>query len=263
MGQAIIVELVQVGTGRLADVYPRFRAHLPAPVHPPGAEAGVAPAVTQTDFQVGAGIHHATKDEGGKSNRPVHQVADGVVQVIAGVPVAHQGLAALLVHQHHRAHLFRRLPQGQKLRVVVGIAVNVVVNHGADEAHSVDTPVQFGDSQVYILHRNNRHALETVGVVHGHLIHFVVALPVHGGNDLGVPVVVVVKAKGGDHVNIHAQGVHIVDTLLRRPGVAGADAHFPGLDTVPLPAFPHGPDETLGRQMSVYVYAAHLYLRIG
>ena len=177
------------------------------------------------------------------------------MQVVAGVAVAHQGAAALLMHQQNRAHLLGGFPERHKLGVIVGFAVDMVVDHSPDEAHSVDAVLQFGHGQVDILHRDDGHALEAVGVVHSHLIDLVVALPVHGGDDLGVPLVVVIEAEGGDDVDVDAQGVHIVDALLRRPGVAGADPHFAGFDAVPFPAGGHGPDETLGRQVGVNIDA--------
>ena len=215
--------------------------------------------MAQADPQIRAGVHYPAKDKAGIGNGPVDQVANGVVQVVAGIAVAHQGTTALLMHQHNRAHLLGGFPQGHKLRVIVGFAVDMVVNHRPDETHPADAALQLGHGQLDILHRDDRHALKAVGIVHGHLIDLVVALPVHGGDDLGVPLVVVVKAESGDDVDIHAQGVHIVDALFRRPGVAGADPHFPRLDPVPLPARPHSANETLGGQVRVNIDAPQFF----
>src|ERR671915_1140075 len=74
VGQAVIVELPQIGAGGLLDVDPSFRTHLPAPVHATNAVTGVAAAMGQADFQVGALVHNPPKDKGGEGNRPVYQV---------------------------------------------------------------------------------------------------------------------------------------------------------------------------------------------
>ena len=84
---------------------PGFRAHLPAPVHAPDAKAGIASAVGQTDVEIWAGIHHPAKHKRGKRHRPVHQVADGVGQVIARGPLGDQGQAGLMDEQQG-SHLF-------------------------------------------------------------------------------------------------------------------------------------------------------------
>ena len=108
-------------------------AHLPATVHPSDAEAGVATAVGQADFEFRAGIHHAAEDEGGKSHGPVDQIADGVRQVIA-LGASHDQRWPSLMDEDQRPHTLRLFPKGQKLGFVEGAAVDMVVDHGALQA---------------------------------------------------------------------------------------------------------------------------------
>src|SRR5713101_2557724 len=121
MGQTIVVELAEIGTGWLLDVHPRLGTDLPAPVHAADAEAGIATAMGQADLQVGAPIHHPAEDQGGESDSPVHQIANGIGQMITVSAVADQRRAAL-VDKDQGAQLLRRLPEGEELWRVEGPA---------------------------------------------------------------------------------------------------------------------------------------------
>ena len=165
---------------------------------------------------------------------------------------------ATLVDKHQGAHLLCRLPQGHEDRVIVGAPIDFVIDHRPHQAERVDRPVQLSDGRWHVLHGNLRKALKTLRMVHGHLMHFVVALPVHGGDSLGIPVVVVKSCPGGDDVDIHPERVHVGEALLWGPDRPGSNAHAARCDAVPrLPGL-HGMDEALGGQMSMNIDTAHV-----
>src|SRR5439155_25093076 len=125
----VVVETSQIGARRLADLHARLGTYLPAAVHPTDPVAGIAAAVAQADFEVRTGVHHATEYQRSKGYRPIRQVADGIRQVVAFHTRADDRFAAL-VEQDERPQSLRRLPEGQKLRLVQSAPIDVVVDHG-------------------------------------------------------------------------------------------------------------------------------------
>ena len=177
--------------------------------------------------------------------------------MVAGLPFRADGLTAL-VDKDKGAHFLGRFPEGPEFRLVKGFAVHLVANHGSLETQLQHGPLQFGDGGRGILHREDSQAGQPLGVVQGHLADFVVAVPGDGGGNGRILVILIKAGGGGDHLNIHAQGVHIGDALFRRPGIAGIEK-FPvgGGHAVPILAGQDGPLKALGSGMGVNVDATH------
>jgi hypothetical protein len=165
------------------------------------------------------------------------------------------------VNEHEGSHLLGRFPQRQKLWLVIGPTVRGIVDHGSHQTQPVNRPVQFSDGRGGVLHRNLRQALETIGVVNGHLMYFVVAVAVHGRDRRGILIVVIKCRSRRDHMHIHTERVHVRKALFRSPDRPRRNTHRPWLNAVPCFPVLHGADETLRRQMSVNINAAHVYLR--
>ena len=259
MGEAVVVEAAEVGAGRMADVGAGFGAHLPAAIHPADAEAGIAAAVSQADFQVGAFIKHAAIDERGEGDGAVDGVADGVGEMPAvGAGFHYRGVA--LVDEEERAQLLGGLPEGEKSGVVIGLGVDLVVNHRANHSQLLDGALEFGNGGRKVLHRQGGQAAEAVGMVKGELMHFVVALPGDGGGDGRLPVVQVKGGAGGNHLDVDAEGVHIGDALLRRPHFHRVDVGFGagGGEAVPGLAGGDGALKALGFVVGVEVNGPHM-----
>jgi hypothetical protein len=91
-------------------------------------------------------------------------------------------------------------------------------------------------------------------------MHLFIALPVHGGDGLGIPIVVVETRPGGYYMHVYPERFHVGEALLRCPDRTGSNAYTARPDAVPVfPGLP-GLDETLRCQMSVNVDAAHVCL---
>ena len=240
---------------------PGLGTHLPAPIHPPDAVAGVAAAVAQANPQVGIFIHYPAKDETGKGNGPVGQVADGVGQVIFAVAGADHR-RPILMNQHNRAQLLRRRPQGEKLRVIVGFAVDIIANHRPLQPQLRHGTLQFRHRRRHILHRQVSQAGKAGRIVPGQLGHIVVALPIHRHDGVQVPVVAVEKGVGGQDVDIDAQGIHILEAFRGRPhppgGIVGkAGGHQFRREGIIAAALAHGPQAIFRGNVGVDVNATH------
>src|SRR4029077_8358619 len=133
--------------GRLLDVGARLGPDLPSVIHPPDPEAGVAPAVAENDLQIWALVHDTARHQGRERDRAIDQVADGVGQVIALRPRAHQGLAALM-EEDQRAQLLGRLPEGTELRLVERPAVDVIVDLDTFEPDLRHAALELRDSRL-------------------------------------------------------------------------------------------------------------------
>ena len=93
-------------------------------------------------------------------------------------------------------------------------------------------------------------------------MHFVIALPVHGGNGLGISIVVIEACPGGDDLDIDPERVHVGEALGWGPDSSGSNAHTTRLDAVPGLSSLDSTDEALRGQMSVNIDTAHIYLPI-
>ena len=127
-----------------------------------------------------------------------------------------------------------------------------------------------------VLHGQGGQPGETVGPGLHHLADFIVALSGGGSGDVGVEVVVVETAEGGNDVNIHAEGVHVGEALFRGPSGLGRQLTEPftvsghqdlaaagvlvAPEGMPCPSRFGGAPEALGRQVGVDVDAAHVGL---
>src|SRR5712692_947147 len=235
MGQTIVVELAEIGAGWLLDVCPCLGTHLPAPVHAADAEAGIAAAVCQTDLEVGACVHHPTEDQGREGHGPVRQIANSIGQMIPVSARAHHGRATL-VHKDQGLQLLGCLPEGQQFWCVEGLAIDRIIEHGAFEAELSDAAFEFIDSRLQVLHRQGAETSKAVRVVADHLTDFVVRLAA-GGHGLGVGGERVVPDERGHHLHVHAQGVHVCQTLHGIPGEwrrEGLPAPAQAVDQPPL-----------------------------
>jgi hypothetical protein len=76
--------------------------------------------------------------------------------------------------------------KGVNSGVIVGAPLGFVLDHRPHETQFVDRVVQLGDGRLDVLHRDLREAFEVVRILHRHLTHFLIALPVHGGDGLGI-----------------------------------------------------------------------------
>ena len=119
--------------------------------------------------------------------------------------------------EKQRAHLLGGLPEGQEPRVVKGCVVHLIVNHRPYHTQLVHCPVQLGDGGGNVLHRQRGKAFEAVGVVHGQLVDFIVAIPGNGAGNGRVAVIHIKGGTGGHHLHVHPQGVHVGNPLFRRP----------------------------------------------
>lgn len=91
MGEAAVVEAVEVSAGGLLDVDAGFQPDFPAAIHASGTVASVVDTLGQADSQVRAGVHHPTEHEGSEGYGPVGEGADGIGEAAAvegGVTVA-------------------------------------------------------------------------------------------------------------------------------------------------------------------------------
>src|SRR4030095_15139299 len=147
---AVVIEAPQIGARRLLYVGARLRADLPAVIHSPDPEAGVAAAVAEDDLQIRALVHDAARHQGRERDRAIDQVADGIGQVIALRPRAHQGLAALM-GEHQRAALLGRLPEWTELRLLERAAVDVVVDLDAFETDLRHAALELRDGRLHVL----------------------------------------------------------------------------------------------------------------
>ena len=205
-----------------------------------------------------AGVHDPAEDERREGDGPVGQVADGVGQVVAIAAVRDHG-AAPLMHQYHGSGLLGGLPKGKELGHVEGLAVHVIADHGALQAHA-HSPFQLGYGGGYVLHGEGGEAGEAARVVNHQLGHVVVAFPGHFGCRSRVFVVVVEKGVGGKDLNVHTEGVHVNQPLFRGPrgpGIIGLIAGFGGRHAVPGFAVAERLYEGGGRDMGVDVDSAH------
>src|SRR5215510_11606775 len=100
-------------------------AGAPPVVHAANAIAGVATAVRKADFEIGTGVHDSAEHQGSKGDRALHQIPNGIGQVIAWVTRRDDGAAAL-VEQSQRSELFGSLPEGQKHWIIEGMPVYLI-----------------------------------------------------------------------------------------------------------------------------------------
>ena len=150
--EAIVVKLVKVGAGGTLDVDSRLGAHLPTAIHPSDAKTRITAAVGQADFQIRTGIHHSAKDEGGEGHGPVHQVANGVGQMVAARTLSDQR-STTLVDKHQSPHLLRRLPEGHEFGLIISAPIDLIIDHRSDQPELVDRSIQLSDGRRHVLHR--------------------------------------------------------------------------------------------------------------
>jgi hypothetical protein len=117
------------------------------------------------------------------------------------------------------ANLFGGFPEQQKLRLIKGTAIDVIIDHGAFETQLDHGPFQFSNGGLDVLYRQGNQASEALGVVDRHLMHLVIADSSNRSGGGGILVVFVESDIGGDDLDIDPQRVHIGQPLFRRPGV--------------------------------------------
>ena len=95
--------------------------------------------MSETDLQVGIAVHHPAVHQRAERHRPVDKITDRVEEeelVDAGL-VRRRGI---LMHEDQRTQFLRRLPERLEARVVIGLTVDVVVDHHAPQAEVADRP---------------------------------------------------------------------------------------------------------------------------
>src|SRR5262245_20623730 len=267
---AVVVEASQIGARRLLELGARLGADLPAVIHPPDPEAGVAAAVAEDDLEIRALVHDAARHQGRERDRAIDQVADGVGQVIALRPRAHQGLAALM-EEDQRAELLGRLPEGTELRLLERPAVDVIVDLDALEPDLRHAALELRDRRLDVLHGKRPEPRKPLRPSLRHRADLVVGGPRRGQGDLRVEVIVVEPDVRRDHVHVDAQRVHVAEPLLWRPPGARRKHLAPAADDrallaalvllalqrVPVAALLGGLPEALRSQVRVHVDASH------
>src|SRR4029450_7172959 len=267
---AVVVEAPQIGAGRLLDVGARLGPDLPAVIHPPDPEAGVAPAVAENDLQLRALAHDTARQHGCERDRAIDQVADGVGQVIALRPRAHQRLAALM-EEHQRAELLGGLPERTELRLLERAAVDVIVDLDALEPDLRHAALELPDRRLDVLHGERAEARASLWPRLRHCADLVVGGPRRGQRDLRVEVIVVEPDVRRDDVHVDAQRVHVGGPLLGRPPGAWRENLAPApddrlflaalvllaLERVPVAALLGALPEALRSQVRVHVDASH------
>ena len=136
--------------------------------------------------------------------------------MIAVQPGTDQGIPALM-NQDDRPGLLGHCPHRKKLRVVESLAVHMIANHRPLQSQLRHRPLQLRGRRPRILHRQIRQPRKPVRIILDQLRHIIVALPVHRRHRGRVLLVKVKDRIGREDMQIHPDGIHIGQPLLRRP----------------------------------------------
>ena len=120
--------------------------------------------------------------------------------------------------------------------------------------------VQFCYGGLGVLHWEGCKTLETVGVVHGHLMDFVITILGDSQGCYYLIVVLVEVGGGGNYLYIHAQRVHVRDSPVWCPLFLGVNVRLfaVGCQTMPVSTGFNGTQETLRVGVGVNVDRSQL-----
>ncbi len=228
-------------------------------------------AVSDADFEVGAGVEDAAEDQGRDDQRVLDDDAQVVGEAEAVGLFEEQIVLGLRVKEQDRAHGFGGFEERPEARLVPARAVHHGVELGALEAEHVHRALELVDRRADVLHRQGGEPREAPGPVARHGGDLVVDLAREPAALRGLEVVAEERRVDRDHLRVDTLSVHVAQTLFGREShLEVRDAALPsvrhrgaetlaGLEARPVPGLSgvDGAPQTLRHQVRVDVDGAH------
>ena len=266
----VVVEAALIGAGPLRDAAGLGTA-LPPPIESAHGEARGAAAVGNAHPEIRTRLQDTAGDQDGHDDRVVEDDAEAVEEPVARGALHQEVVLRLRVEEEDGAHGLGRLEEREELRLVPLLAVHIRVELSALEAEHGDGALQLVDGRRDVLHGQGGESREALGRLAGQARDLVVDLAGELAALRGFEVVAEERRVDREHLNVHALGVHVFQSLVRREAhlwraesralaVAHHDAEaLAGLVPVAVPVLPGlgGAPQRLRHEMGVHVDGAH------